>query len=66
MKITLNGTEKTLQNAATLAELFQLYKLELNACVIEYNNEIIPNTELNNYTLKENDQINIISFVGGG
>ncbi|MBZ7948299.1 sulfur carrier protein ThiS [Campylobacter sp. RM9929] len=40
------------------------YKIELIA--LELNGEIIPKDRFENLILKENDKVEIVSFVGGG
>ncbi len=63
--IQLNGTEiKTSSN--TRAELITEKEIPLNKVAIEVDGEIIPKSQLDNYLLKSNCTIEIITFVGGG
>ncbi|MFT4967432.1 MAG: thiamine biosynthesis protein ThiS [Candidatus Deianiraeaceae bacterium] len=65
MQIKLNGKDiKT--NSKTLGSLIQEYNLSLNKIAIEYNGEVIPKSQLDNYIIQSNSSVEIITFVGGG
>lgn len=40
--------------------------LKIELIALELNGEIIPKSEFENLILKENDKVEIVSFVGGG
>ncbi|EAJ8358929.1 sulfur carrier protein ThiS [Campylobacter jejuni] len=40
--------------------------LKIELIALELNGEIIPKSEFENLILKENDEAEIVSFVGGG
>lgn len=62
----INGEEKTLAKAATLADLLaQLgYRQELVA--VELNGQIIKQAQFTSTTVTDADKLEIVSFVGGG
>lgn len=62
----INGEEKTLAQAATLANLLaQLgYRQELVA--VELNGKIIKQAQFTSTTVTDADKLEIVSFVGGG
>ncbi|MBU3182114.1 sulfur carrier protein ThiS [Clostridium psychrophilum] len=66
MKITLNGDSLNLQNEISILALIVLKKLKPEKIVIEYNYNILSKEEWENTLIKENDKIEIISFVVGG
>lgn len=66
MKIIVNGEEKQIQNPANIKYLTGLYKFDLSKIVIELNGKILKKEEWEQVHLKENDKIEIVSFVGGG
>ncbi|MCX7746728.1 MAG: sulfur carrier protein ThiS [Clostridia bacterium] len=66
MVITLNGSKEELRSGTTLTELIASKGLEPNRIVIEYNLEILKREDWDKVSLKENDTIEILRFVGGG
>lgn len=66
MKIKINGKEEFIDKAIRLSEIILKKKLCAEKIVIEHNLSIIPKEEWQEIVLKENDSIEIISFVGGG
>lgn len=66
MIIKINGKEEIVERPLNLIELVLQKSLVPDHIVIEHNFKIIPKDEWNNIALKENDNIEIISFVGGG
>ncbi len=66
MNITLNGSEKTLKDIASLSALLEDLSLDPKTVVVELNNEIIQPGSYAEQMLTENDSVEIIRFVGGG
>ena len=66
MLIKINGKEEMVQLASTLEELLLGKKLMPERVVIEHNSTIVPRENLSKTALKENDTVEIVSFVGGG
>ena len=66
MNITLNGDSLKLQNGISILALIVLKKLKPEKIVIEYNLNILSKDEWETTVIKENDKIEIISFVVGG
>ena len=69
MKIKVNGEEKRIEldskNALLSAALFSMgYKP--NTIVVELNNLIINSIKWGNVKLKDGDNLEIVSIVGGG
>jgi len=62
----LNGKEIKNRNAKTLQELLVLYNFDMKNIVALVNEEIVKREQWNDYRLSENDNIEIIGFVGGG
>ncbi|MDU2121813.1 MAG: sulfur carrier protein ThiS [Clostridium celatum] len=62
----VNGNEISNENIHTISELLQNFSLNENRVVIELNGKIIIKEEFNKVNLNENDNIEVISFVGGG
>ena len=64
--ITVNG--KTLQGleGMSVAEYIEKNEYNLSFIAVEYNGEILPKAEYQSTILKENDKLEVVSFVGGG
>lgn len=62
----VNGKVVEFQNNKTVLDLLNDYNLNKNRVVVEINLEILENEKYENYVLKEQDVIEIISFIGGG
>ncbi|MDD5070005.1 MAG: sulfur carrier protein ThiS [Candidatus Omnitrophica bacterium] len=66
MKIKVNGTYETVNDAVTLLEIITKKGLSPDRVIIEYNKIIVSKEELPKISPKENDSIEIVAFVGGG
>lgn len=66
MQVIVNGKETTLPDECTASNMLDFLGYKQKMIVIERNYEIIPKEEFDNAIIKENDSIEIISFVGGG
>lgn len=65
IKIYLNGKEKELSKETTIQDILDELDNKSPMFVVEINREIIPKDKYN-YLLKENDNIEIVGFFGGG
>lgn len=61
----INGKEMDFETNVSIIKLLQQLKLDTDKIVIEVNMEIIPR-EHYSMLLTEGDEVEIISFVGGG
>ena len=66
MILTLNGKQESIEKPVTLERLIAAKGLCPDKIVVEYNFSIISKEDLPKITLKDQDMIEIISFVGGG
>jgi sulfur carrier protein len=66
MIITINGNSEEVKMQSNLAELILKKGLCMDNLVIEHNYCIVSKQECQHISLKENDTIEIVSFVGGG
>jgi len=66
MQIQLNGSPKTITEPMTVAGLLQDLTIPLASVVVELNKTILqPDCHATTF-LKDNDQVELIRFVGGG
>ena len=69
MKIKVNGEEKKIeldQENALLSTAINLLGYESNTIVVELNNLIINSIKWEKVKLKDGDNLEIVSIVGGG
>ena len=63
--IILNGSEILLKSNS-LKELVDSLNLQEARFAVEINREIVPKSQIDNYTLNDKDVIEIVIAVGGG
>lgn len=63
--VTVNGEQKDIAGS-NLYTFLKEEGYELSRVVIELNLDIIPKEELENITIKDEDVIEVLRFVGGG
>ena len=68
MKIRVNGEEKIIQSNKRLSlnETMKLLGYSSNTVVVELNNLIINSEEWESKNIKDGDNFEIVSIVGGG
>jgi len=66
MQIRLNGSTRTISEAMTVAGLVLELGVPLTSVVIELNRAILQPDSYATVLLQNNDQVEIIRFVGGG
>ncbi len=66
MKIQLNGEEYTTKGAQNVIELLSELNIMPERVAVEVNLKILKKDEYPSYKLKEDDKLEIVSFVGGG
>ncbi|MBI4833682.1 MAG: sulfur carrier protein ThiS [Planctomycetes bacterium] len=66
MNLIINGQQKEMPDNLTLSALLTELRINPLGVAVELNLKIIPKTDYAKTQLKENDKLEIISFVGGG
>jgi sulfur carrier protein len=66
MIIKINGRTEEAGAGSTIAALLEDKGLSRERVIVEHNSRIIPRDELELVALKDNDSLEIVSFVGGG
>ncbi len=64
--IIVNGEQKQGFESKSVTELVCQLGYKMTFIAVEYNGQILPKAEYANTVLKENDKIEVVSFVGGG
>lgn len=65
MKIIVNGKDEKLE-PCTIEELVTVKGVAKGALVVEHNRQIVPQDRWKDIDLKDGDQLELLSFVGGG
>ena len=66
MKLTVNGSEKTVPDGLTLDQLVRELGLEKNPIAIELNRTVVPRDRHGATRLADGDRLEIVTLVGGG
>ena len=69
MKIVLNGAETEIEappEGLTVAALLQRRGVRSVACAVEVNRELAPRRRHGETMLREGDEVEIVTLVGGG
>lgn len=62
----VNGKEMNLEDGITIDELLSKIKINKDRVVVEVDGAIVLKDEFSSFKLKENNTIEVVSFVGGG
>ncbi len=66
MKVRINGENILLPGQASIATIIAERKINPEVVIVEYNGVILSRENWGRVLLKEEDALEIISFVGGG
>jgi sulfur carrier protein len=66
MRVHVNGEEREVPDGLTLAALLDFLRVEKARVAVELNTEIVRRALHAQTALKSGDQIEIVTFVGGG
>ena len=66
MEIILNGDKQQIENQSTIILLLNSLKINKEHAALMINGNIIPSSNWDSHRLNENDEVEIMVFVGGG
>jgi sulfur carrier protein len=66
VQIVLNGQARQLSAPLTVAQLLAELQLPLRGVAVEVNLQIVPRSQHDQTWLRDGDQLEIVSLVGGG
>ncbi len=66
MRLTINGEERSFEEAMDLAALVSALGLNVRKVAVERNLEIVPRSTYARVLLTDGDRLEIVQFVGGG
>ena len=66
IEIRVNGKVKSISDKYKMSDLVKNLKIPMKKVAIELNQEIIDKKKIKKISLKKNDKIEIVHFIGGG
>tara|TARA_B100001250_G_C19029488_1_gene456758 strand:- start:262 stop:480 length:219 start_codon:yes stop_codon:yes gene_type:complete len=66
IKIKVNGKKVIFDKNDSIEKLIKRLKIPLNKVAIELNKKILDKKKINKIKLNNNDNIEIVHFIGGG
>lgn len=66
MRIHVNGQSRTLERPTSVTELLGQLDLDPRRVAVEINEDLVPRKNFAETTVREGDQVEIVTFVGGG
>jgi len=66
MRVAINGKEQEIEAGITVAALIAQYQLEPRHVAVEINYDLVTRSKYDSTTVKEGDQLEIVTLVGGG
>ena len=66
IKIKVNGKFKSVQENYKISDLVKDLKIPLKKVAIELNQEIVDKKKISKISLKKDDKMEIVHFIGGG
>ncbi len=64
--VKINGEDKLIPQNISILKLIEMYKLTKDRVVIEVNKNILKKDQYETTNIKSNDEVEIVTFVGGG
>ena len=66
MRLVINGENEDLDFSATVGELLDSLRLARQRVAVEVNGALVPRASYDSTALNDGDQVEIVTFVGGG
>ena len=66
IEFILNDKEELIEQNSSLLLLIKRKKIQERNIAIEVNQKIIPKSEWNDFKIKQNDVIEVVTAIGGG
>lgn len=62
----VNGRDFSIEGINNISDLLKKLNVNASRVVVELNKEIVPKEDYSRVNLKDDDTIEVVSFVGGG
>ncbi len=64
--LKLNGEERRFEEPPTVASLLRDMQVKSPAVAVEVNRRVVPRSEHGSHRLRDGDEVEVVTFVGGG
>lgn len=64
--VIINGKDYKISECSTISDILEKLNINKEKVVVEVNLNIISKDEYDSFIVKENDSLEVLSFVGGG
>lgn len=66
MQVVINGEPREIADGVTITALLTTLGIDLRRVAVELNEQVVPKARHAETSLKPNDRLEIVTFVGGG
>jgi sulfur carrier protein len=66
MELRINGEMRRFENAPTVAALLRALELRVERVAVQVNRSVVPRAQHGDWQLAPGDDVEIVTFVGGG
>ena len=66
LRLRINGEERSFRSPMTVAELLAVLEVDARQVGVERNKSLVRKTEFSDVRLADGDELEIVTFVGGG
>jgi thiamine biosynthesis protein ThiS len=66
MQVTINGEKRAFDESFTISELLEKLEMPNERIAVELNKEIVRKKDWETVSVRDEDKIEIVHFVGGG
>lgn len=66
LQLTINGAPKTVPAGTTIAKLLELMNIDRAQVAVEVNAHVVRRARHAEHALTDRDEVEIVTFVGGG
>jgi sulfur carrier protein len=66
IQITVNGKDVQIESSMTVEQLLDTVDVPPNYLAVEVNAEVVPRERYTEVTVKEGDDVEVVTLVGGG
>lgn len=66
MQVVINGEPREIADGVTITALLTTLGIDLRRVAVELNEQVVPKARHAQTSIKPNDRLEIVTFVGGG
>ena len=66
VSLKINGENRSFEGEPTIKEILEILQVPADAVAVEVNRTIVPRSTHDRHQLADGDEIEVVTFVGGG